>query len=166
LKRKPSEGGKKEAKMPTLYESTISVFIRNLTILSKLLTHGAAHSTSTSNALTEQSLISARLIADMQTLAFQVQRVSDNAKNFAVLVAKLENVVWEDNEKTFEELQERIAKTVKFLEAIKVSFTFCGGFFLMVEKGRCWRVRLMRCRKRILIRMKMKRSCLRLEVGQ
>jgi Domain of unknown function (DUF1993) len=164
LKRNPEQA--KAAKMPTLYESTISVFIRNLTILSKLLSHGATHSSS-SSTLTEESLISARLIADMQTLAFQVQRVSDNAKNFAVLVAKLENVVWENNEKTFEELQERIVKTVKFLEAIKVSFTCFVLFSDSREGGRGWRkIGLMRCRKRILIRMRMNRLCLRLGLGR
>ena len=106
--------------MPTLYETTITVFIRQLTILSKLLSHGAAHAASTSNTSTEESLISARLIADMQTLAFQIYRVSDNAKNFAVNVSGVPNVVFEDKEKSFEELKERIEKTVKFLEEIKV----------------------------------------------
>ncbi|KAE9382174.1 hypothetical protein N431DRAFT_322580 [Stipitochalara longipes BDJ] len=105
--------------MPTFYETTITVFIRQLTILSKLLSHGAAHAASSSNTSTEESLISARLIADMQTLAFQIYRVSDNAKNFAVTVSKVPNIVYEDKEKTFEELTERIAKTIKFLEGIK-----------------------------------------------
>jgi len=106
--------------MPTFYETTITVFIRQLTILSKLLSHGAAHATSTSNTSTEESLISARLIVDMQTLAFQIYRVSDNAKNFAVNLSRVPNVVFEDKEKSFEELKERIEKTVKFLEGIKV----------------------------------------------
>ena len=36
-------------------------------------------------------------------------------------MGKIEPVPFEDNEKTFEELLERIAKTVKFLEGVKVS---------------------------------------------
>ncbi|KAN0095198.1 protein of unknown function (DUF1993) domain containing protein [Hyaloscypha variabilis] len=105
--------------MPTLYESTISVFIRQLTILSSLLNHGITHAASPTNTLTESSLIDARLIADMQTLAYQIQRVSDTSKGFAVRVGKIEPVPFEDNEKTFEELLERIAKTIKFLEGVK-----------------------------------------------
>ncbi|PMD40872.1 hypothetical protein L207DRAFT_583046 [Hyaloscypha variabilis F] len=105
--------------MPTLYESTISVFIRQLTILSSLLKHGITHAASPTNTLTESSLIDARLIADMQTLAYQIQRVSDTSKGFAVRVGKIEPVPFEDNEKTFEELLERIAKTVRFLEGVK-----------------------------------------------
>ena len=110
--------------MPTLYETTITVFIRQLQILSKLLNHGVAHAADSSNAVTEQSLVDARLIADMQTLAYQIQRVSDSSKGFAVRVAKVEPVAFEDNEKTFPELQERIAKTIKFLEGVKVCLSF------------------------------------------
>jgi hypothetical protein len=120
--------------MPTLHETTVLLFIRQLTILSSLLSHGAAHASSASNPSTEESLITARLIADMQPFAYQIYRISDNAKNFAVKVSRgaIENIVYEDTETTFEELKERIAKTVKFLEAVKVSerfwllaFVFC-----------------------------------------
>jgi hypothetical protein len=37
---------------------------------------------------------------------------------FAVRVTKAESVSWEDNEKTFAELQERLAKTIAYLEAL------------------------------------------------
>jgi hypothetical protein len=57
--------------MPTLYEITIPVFIKQLTTLSKLLEEGVAHAKDSSNAVTEESLVDARLIADMQTLAYQ-----------------------------------------------------------------------------------------------
>jgi hypothetical protein len=155
--------------MPTLYEITIPVFIKQLTTLSKLLEEGVAHAKDSSNAVTEESLVDARLIADMQTLAYQsmslplgpslhfpiallppsisvpqtglvqaereseagedewpglmstVQRVSDTSKGVAVRVGKLEPVAFEDNEKTFPELQERIAKTIKFLQGVDVS---------------------------------------------
>ena len=49
-----------------------------------------------------------------------VQRVSDTSKGFAVRVGKIEPVPFEDNEKTFPELLERIAKTIKVLESVKV----------------------------------------------
>jgi hypothetical protein len=113
--------------MPTLYETTIPVFIRQLNILSKILERGVAHAKDGANAVTEQSLVDARLISDMQTLAYQIQRVSDTSKGFAVRVAKIEPVPFEDNEKTFPELQERIAKTIKFLESVKVSYSLVKG---------------------------------------
>ncbi len=106
--------------MPTLYETTITVFIRQLNILSSLLKRGVEHAADSSNAVTEQSLIDARLIADMQTLAYQIQRVSDTSKGFAVRVGKIEPVPFEDNEKSFPELLERIEKTIKVLETVKV----------------------------------------------
>jgi len=49
-----------------------------------------------------------------------VQRVSDTSKGFAVRVGKIEPVPFEDNEKTFPELLERIAKTIKVLESVNV----------------------------------------------
>lgn len=122
---------KKTIKMPTLYETTIPVFIRQLNILSKILERGVAHAKDSANAVTEQSLVDARLISDMQTLAYQIQRVSDTSKGFAVRVAKIEPVPFEDNEKTFPELQERIAKTIKFLESVKVSYSL-----VKARKGR------------------------------
>jgi hypothetical protein len=57
--------------MPTLYEITIPIFIKELTTLSKLLEKGVAHAKDSANAVTEESLVDARLIADMQTLAYQ-----------------------------------------------------------------------------------------------
>jgi hypothetical protein len=57
--------------MLTLYEITVPVFIRQLNILSKLLEHGIAHAADSNNAVTEQSLVDARLIEDMQPLAYQ-----------------------------------------------------------------------------------------------
>jgi hypothetical protein len=64
-----------------------------------------------------------------------VQRVSDTSKGVAVRVGKVEPVAFEDNEKTFPELQERIAKTIKFLQGVNVSLPFLL-FFCLVEEGK------------------------------
>jgi hypothetical protein len=66
----------------TLYEITIPVFIRELNILSKLLQLGVDHAKDSGNAVTEQSLVDARLIADMQTLAFQSMSLSPLPQNY------------------------------------------------------------------------------------
>lgn len=73
--------------------------------------------------------------------------MSDSSKGFAVRVAKTEPVAFEDNEKTFAELQERIAKTVKFLEGVKVRLLglfFSLSFYFLSSslfQGECWEVR-------------------------
>jgi len=98
----------------TLYEISIPVFIKSLKTLSKLLETANKHV----GGQTE-GLIKTRLIGDMAPLPFQIQRVSDTAKGVAVRVAKIASVAMEDNETTFPELQERIAKTIKLLETVK-----------------------------------------------
>jgi hypothetical protein len=55
----------------------------------------------------------------MYTLAGQVQRASDTAKGCAARLAGIDNPGFPDNEKTFAELQGRIAKTVEFLNNVK-----------------------------------------------
>ncbi|KAH7348816.1 hypothetical protein BKA65DRAFT_501495 [Rhexocercosporidium sp. MPI-PUGE-AT-0058] len=103
----------------TLYSLTIPVFLKHLNTLSKLLAKGTKHAEDSSNELTKEKLVGAKLIADMGDLVYQIQRLSDTAKGFAVRVAKIENVPLEDNEKTVEDLQARIAKTIEILESVK-----------------------------------------------
>ncbi|TVY76042.1 hypothetical protein LSUE1_G005479, partial [Lachnellula suecica] len=97
----------------SIYAITVPPFIKQLKMLSTILEKAEAKS-----AGNEASILEARLIADMQPLTYQIQRVSDSAKGLAVRVAKVEPQAWEDNEKTFAELQERIKKTIAFLEKV------------------------------------------------
>ena len=97
----------------SLYDITIPTFIRNLKIISSLMTKALAH---TSND--ENPLLASRLIADMQPFPYQIQRISDTAKGLAVRVAKVPTEAWADDETTFEQLQARIAKTIAFLEKV------------------------------------------------
>jgi hypothetical protein len=106
--------------MPTLYDTTVGIFLKDLRILSKILDRGIAHAKDTGNTATEETLLGARLIADMHGLAYQIQRISDTSKGLAVRVGGGAPVPMDDNEKTFPELQERIAKTIKVLESVKV----------------------------------------------
>lgn len=61
------------------------------------------------------------MIDDMLPFTFQIQTLSNGAIGLATRVAKVENESWEDDEKTFPELQARIAKTIAFLEKIPAS---------------------------------------------
>lgn len=197
--------------MPSLYEITVPVFIAEIKILQKILAKGVAYANLAESKVSEQDLLDARLVADMQNFIYQstsclsfhfiphlctqlthpaftssilnigsqvrtsyhilpcqyctmyeclyiaclqfpriilslkphpshkiqilchnllwginhltdqpVQRLSDTAKGLAVRVGKVENVVLSDDEKTFADLQARLAKTVEVLESVKV----------------------------------------------
>jgi len=97
----------------SLYEVTIPPFLHGLKSLSAFLEKGRVHASGS-----EATLLESRLIADMQALPYQIQRISDTAKGLAIRVGKAEAVTWEDNETTFPEMQSRITKTIEFLEKL------------------------------------------------
>jgi len=99
------------------YQASVPVFLRGLANLSAILDKGAEHAKSTK--LDPAVLIEARLFENMYSLPGQIQRASDTAKGFVARVAQIDNPKMEDNEKTFDELQARIAKTVEFLKSVK-----------------------------------------------
>jgi len=99
------------------YQASVPVFLRGLANLSAILDKGAEHAKSTK--LDPAVLIEARLFENMYSLPGQIQRASDTAKGFVARVAQIDNPKIEDNEKTFDELQARIAKTVEFLKSVK-----------------------------------------------
>lgn len=66
-------------------------------------------------------LLAARLAPDMFPLSRQIQIACDIVKKGAARLAAVEAPVFEDNESTIPELQERIAKTIAFLESIHES---------------------------------------------
>jgi len=103
----------------SLYSISIPVFITHLKTLQKLLTKGEKHAEDSGNELTKEKLVGAKLIADMGDLVYQIQRISDTSKGFAVRVAKIEAVSLVDEEKTLADLQTRIAKTITILESVK-----------------------------------------------
>jgi hypothetical protein len=66
-----------------------------------------------------RALLDARLFPDMYPLTRQVQIVTDLAKGAGARLAGVAVPSFEDTEKTFDELQARIAKTVDFLGTLK-----------------------------------------------
>jgi len=59
-----------------------------------------------------------RLAPDMFPLSRQVQIATDQAKNGSARLAGIEPPRFEDNEKTIDELKERVAKTLAFIKTI------------------------------------------------
>jgi hypothetical protein len=99
-----------------LYDVTVPVFQRGLDRLGAVLEKGREHALSTSMPLPD--LLNARLAPDMLTLTGQVQRASDTAKFTVVRVGEVPNESFADDEQSFEDLQDRIARTQAFLGKI------------------------------------------------
>ncbi len=72
-------------------------------------------------------LISARIAPDMMSLAGQIQRASDKAKNGVARLSGIAAPMSVDTETTFEDLRLRIFKTVTYLETIAPEDLFEGA---------------------------------------
>jgi hypothetical protein len=96
---------------------SVDTFVPMLRSLSALLDKGAEHARA--KGIDPDSLVNARLAADMFPLARQVQIACDQAKNGTARLIGQEPPRFEDNEKTLAELKARIAKTLAYLDAIR-----------------------------------------------
>ncbi len=99
-----------------LYSSSVPVIVRFLNNLSGILKKAEIYSTS--KKIEPGVLINARLAPDMFPLSRQIQIACDVAKGGAARLAGAEIPSFPDTETTFEQLQERIAKTIKFVQGI------------------------------------------------
>ena len=102
--------------MLSMYRASIPVFLRGFDNLSAILVKGLDHAVT--RGLDLDTLIDARLAADMLSLAGQVQRASDTAKGCAARLAGIAVPRFEDTERSFDELHGRIARTVAFLRSV------------------------------------------------
>jgi len=101
----------------SMYQSSVPVFIRQLNNLSNILNKAVAHCEA--KKIDQAALITFRLFPDMLPLSRQVQIACDSVKAGAARLAEVEIPSHEDTETTFAELQERITKTIAFLQTIK-----------------------------------------------
>ncbi|MES2985210.1 MAG: DUF1993 domain-containing protein [Pseudomonadota bacterium] len=100
----------------SMYDASIPAFIRGLTNLSAVLAKAAAHAEA--KKIDPSVFMAARLAPDMLPLPKQIQIASDIVKGGAARLAGVEVPSFADTETTFPELQERIAKTIAFLNTI------------------------------------------------
>lgn len=98
----------------SMYQSSVPVFVYGLKTLSAILTKAEAYAAA--RKIDPSVLINARLYPDMLPLSRQVQIVSDVVKGGVARLADLDVPSFPDTETTFPELQERIKKTISFLE--------------------------------------------------
>jgi uncharacterized protein len=99
----------------SMYQASIPVFVRQLSNLSAILKKAEAHALA--RKIEPEVFINARLAPDMFPLSRQVQIATDGAKGCAARLAGVEVPSYPDTEKTFTELQARIAKTIEFVKA-------------------------------------------------
>ena len=103
----------------SMYQASTPVFIRGLKNLAEILRKAEADADA--RKISHDVFIQARLAPDMFPLVRQVQIATDGVKGCAARLAGIEIPVFEDTETTFAQLQERIAKTIAFLESVPAS---------------------------------------------
>jgi Domain of unknown function (DUF1993) len=94
----------------SFYDATVPAFLQILGSLSGLLTKAEAHCEA--KKIQPEVLLSARLYPDMLPLTKQIQIASDFAAKSCARLTGSEVPTTPDTEKTFEELRQRLAKTV------------------------------------------------------
>jgi len=101
----------------TMYSASVPPFVRALNNLASILEKGAANAKARNFDATV--LVSSRLYPDMFPLARQVQIATDTARSGAARLAGVEFPAYEDKEASFDELIERVRKTIAFLETLQ-----------------------------------------------
>jgi uncharacterized protein len=101
----------------SMYQASIPQFTKMLTNLSNLLQKGEAFAKAKN--VDGTVLVGDRLALDMFPLSKQVQIAGDQVKNGMARLAGIEPPKFDDQESTFAQLQERIAKTIAFVQSIQ-----------------------------------------------
>jgi hypothetical protein len=98
----------------SMYDASVPVFRQALGALSAIL--GKAEQHAQEKKIEPVALLQARLYPDMFPLTRQVQVAADFAKGACARLAGVEVPRFDDVEQTFAELQQRIARTLAFID--------------------------------------------------
>jgi hypothetical protein len=101
----------------SFYNATVPAFLQILNSLSGLLAKAEAHCKARN--IQPEVLLGARLFPDMLPLSRQIQLASDFAAKGCARLAQSEVPVTPDTEKTFDELRQRLAKTIDYVKSFK-----------------------------------------------
>jgi hypothetical protein len=99
-----------------MHQVSVPVFVRGLNVLADLLKKAEAYVEQ--HGSVPDAMISARLADDMLPLSAQVQRASDTSKLSVERLSGVPAPKFEDNETSFDQLQERIANTIAYLNSV------------------------------------------------
>jgi len=97
-----------------MYQASVPVYTQMLRNLSAILNKAGAYAEA--KKIDPAVLIGSRLYPDMFPLGRQIQIAGDGAKGSAARLAGIEAPKYEDDEKTFPELCERLQKTIDYLQ--------------------------------------------------
>lgn len=100
----------------SMHQASVPVFVRGLNVLADLLKKAEAHVEQ--HGAVPDALISARLADDMLPLSAQVQRASDTSKMSVERLSGVPAPKFADDETSFDQLQERIANTIAYLNSV------------------------------------------------
>jgi hypothetical protein len=100
----------------SMYTASVPRLAHMLKNLSEILAKAEAHAAA--RKIDPAVLLGARLYPDMFPLVRQIQIACDHAKGCAARLAGMEVPKHEDGETTFEQLQQRIAKVIAFVESV------------------------------------------------
>jgi uncharacterized protein len=101
----------------SFHDASVSAFLQILNSLSGILSKAEAHCKARNIA--PEILLGARLYPDMLPLTKQIQLASDFAAKACARLTQSEVPSTPDTEKTFEELQQRLARTIAYLKTFK-----------------------------------------------
>lgn len=117
-----------------LYSASVPVFKQMLGALDAILTKTEKHAAE--RKIEPDAYLQARLFPDMFAFVRQLQIACDFAKSVPARLADVDVPSYEDNEKTFEDLHARIAKTLKFIDGIDAAkFAGSEGRAIVLRPG-------------------------------
>src|ERR1700761_6365888 len=101
----------------SFYDSTVSAYLPILGSLTGLLAKAEAHCEA--KKIQPEVLLTARLYPDMLTFTKQIQLASDFAAKGCARLTQSDVPSTPDTETTFEELKQRLAKTIDYVKGYK-----------------------------------------------
>jgi uncharacterized protein len=103
----------------SMYTVSIPVFMQHLNGLAGVLDKAAAHAAA--RKINEADMLGMRLAPDMFALVRQVRAATDHACNAAGRLSGKDIPKFANDETSFAQLKDRIAKSIEFLKSVKAS---------------------------------------------
>ncbi len=100
----------------SMYSASVPVFVRQLGAILNWLDKAEAHATA--KKFDTSVYLQSRLAPDMLPFIAQIRVASDASKGCVARLAGVEPPKFEDNETTFEELRQRVQKTIDYLNSV------------------------------------------------
>lgn len=100
----------------SMHQASAPVFSKNLKAMVAILRKAKAHAAE--RKIDEEAFMHARLYPDMFAFPRQIQIAADAAKFAMARLAGIEAPKFDDTEQSFDELIERLEKTIAFVESV------------------------------------------------